>query len=82
MRLDERMDALRAVPEKSWAGVALVVIALIAPEGMLPVPIRWGIAAVGLVLFAVGFVLRSQQQRQEMLDLLRKQQEQERPPAP
>lgn len=82
MRLDERMDALRAVPEKSWAGVALGVIALIAPEGMLPVPIRWGIAAAGLVLFAVGFVLRSQQQRQEMLDLLRKQQEQERPPAP
>ena len=76
------MDALRAVPEKSWAGVALVVIALIAPEGMLSVPIRWGIAAVGLVLFAVGFVLRSQQQRQEMLDLLRKQQEQEQPPAP
>lgn len=80
MRLDERMDALRAVPDKSWAGAALVVIALIAPEGMLPGPIRWGIAAVGLVLFAVGFVLRSQQQRQEMLDLLRKQQEQ--PPAP
>ena len=76
------MDALRAVPEKSWAGVALVVIALIAPEGMLPVPIRWGIAAGGVVLFAVGFVLRSQQQRQEMLDLLRKQQEQGRPPAP
>ena len=82
MRLDERMDALRAVPDKSWAGVVLVVIALIAPEGMLPVSIRWGIAVAGLVLFAVGFVLRSQQQRQEMLDLLRRQQEQERPPAP
>lgn len=82
MRLDERMDALRAVPDTSWAGVALVVIALIAPEGMLSVPMRWGIAAVGVVLFAVGFVLRSQQQRQEMLDLLRKQQAQDRPPAP
>lgn len=75
------MDALRAVPEKSWAGVALVVIALVMPAEMLSAPIRWGIAAVGLVLFAVGFVLRSQQQRQEMLDLLRKQQ-QEPPPTP
>lgn len=72
------MDALRAVPDKSLAGIVITLLGIFAVRGEA----QWVVLLLGIGLIVYGYVARSHQQRQEMLDLLRKQQEQERPPAP
>ena len=70
-----RMSAFRAVPEKSLAGIVIALLGLFAVRGdAQPVVLLLGI---GLVIY--GYVARAQQQRQEMIDLLREQEG--RPPA-
>ena len=64
-----RMSAFRAVPEKSLAGIAIALLGLFAVRGdAQPVVLLLG---VGLVTY--GYVARAQQQRQEMIDLLKEQ---------
>ena len=64
-----RMSAFRAVPEKSLAGIVIVLLGLFAVGGdAQPVVLLLGI---GLVIY--GYVARAQQQRQEMIDLLKEQ---------
>lgn len=69
MQLDGRMSAFRAVPEKSLAGIVIALLGLFAVRGdAQPVVLLLGI---GLVIY--GYVARAQQQRQEMIDLLKEQ---------
>lgn len=64
-----RMSAFRAVPEKSLAGIVITLLGLFAVRGdAQPVVLLLGI---GLVIY--GYVARAQQQRQEMIDLLKRQ---------
>ena len=63
------MSAFRAVPEKSLAGIVIALLGLFAVGGdAQPVVLLLGI---GLVIY--GYVARAQQQRQEMIDLLKEQ---------
>ena len=64
-----RMSAFRAVPEKSLAGIVIVLLGLFAVRGdAQPVVLLLGI---GLVIY--GCAARAQAQRQEMIDLLKEQ---------
>ena len=61
------MSAFRAVPEKSLAGIVIALLGLFAVGGgAQPVVLLLGI---GLVIY--GYVARAQQQRQEMIELLK-----------
>ena len=63
------MSAFRAVPDKSLAGIVIALLGLFAVGGdAQPVVLLLGI---GLVIY--GYVARAQQQRQEMIDLLKEQ---------
>ena len=64
-----RMGAFRAVPDKSLAGIVIALLGLFAVRGdAQPVVLLLGL---GLVVY--GYVARAQQQRQEMIDLLKEQ---------
>lgn len=69
MQLDGRMSGIRAIPDKSLAGIVIALLGLFAVRGdAQPVVLLLG---VGLVVY--GYVARAQQQRQEMIDLLKEQ---------
>lgn len=69
MQLDGRMSAFQAVPDKSLAGIVITLLGLFGVRGdAQPVVLLLGI---GLVIY--GYVARAQQQRQEMIDLLKEQ---------
>lgn len=73
-----RMSGIRAVPDKSLAGIVITLLGLFAVRGEAQLVVL--LLGVGLIVY--GYVARSQQQRQEMIDLLKNQQGQEPPPAP
>lgn len=65
------MSAIRAIPDKSLAGIVITLLGVFAFRGdAQPVVVLLGVA-----LIVYGYVARAQAQRQEMIDLLKKQAE-------